>query len=542
MQADAVRKRSLQQKVRRTVSLTVVSLLVAALAPLPAARATHGGGPEPAPSAPNCEWYGSIEWQHNVRVDRTNGSWQENTDKAAGWSGPSQDTTCRGSVHYTHRMDSQGWSDGACFFARMDGTVPATYEAYWNSSGGFTAGFGGDEPLVYEEGWGTCSEVTRTEMKSVGAGATCAVPGAETPEAQAALQAVVVTCSRTDPQSDESQTVTDKETWTIRMRRTQCDSTVDSDGDDLADCTEFALQTDPSNPDTDGDGLTDGAEVLTHGTDPLNVDTDSGGVGDGDEISVGTDPLDSSDDTMECQFISTSFVAKQNSPADPGDPDHFVDWLRYNWNDMRVCWPATGPIMLSTGTRNGSVVMNANVDAAFATFFKDVIGMKLRYDKSGPVTVTRDDYDGTLLAKVEGKFDLCQQIPVLGPLIRIGIKKVLPLVPERIRKRLLEWGTKQIFNSPLIPNWVKDKIILRGFRAVVNSFDSLSDGDSAAVTSLFKWLADKVSAKLEQLVLGDGICRAVWRPEIHAAILPEVGNYAINNFEDEFPWIVEKDY
>ena len=48
--------------------------------------------------------------------------------------------------------------------------------------------------------------------------------------------------------------------------------------------------TDPDVPDTDGDGLDDGAEVITHGTNPLLRDTDNDGFGDGVEVSAGTNP------------------------------------------------------------------------------------------------------------------------------------------------------------------------------------------------------------------------------------------------------------
>jgi len=71
---------------------------------------------------------------------------------------------------------------------------------------------------------------------------------------------------------------------------------VDSDGDGLTDAFENQIGTDPANPDTDGDGLGDGEEVLQIGTDPLNQDTDGGGVPDGDEVGQGTDPLDPADD------------------------------------------------------------------------------------------------------------------------------------------------------------------------------------------------------------------------------------------------------
>ena len=44
------------------------------------------------------------------------------------------------------------------------------------------------------------------------------------------------------------------------------------------------------NPDTDGDGVTDGDEVNIYGTDPLNPDSDGDGIDDGDEIDLGVDP------------------------------------------------------------------------------------------------------------------------------------------------------------------------------------------------------------------------------------------------------------
>ncbi len=64
----------------------------------------------------------------------------------------------------------------------------------------------------------------------------------------------------------------------------------DDDGDGLSNLRESELGTNPQNPDTDGDGLTDGEEVLRYATNPLNVDSDGDGVWDGDEIQQGTNP------------------------------------------------------------------------------------------------------------------------------------------------------------------------------------------------------------------------------------------------------------
>jgi hypothetical protein len=66
--------------------------------------------------------------------------------------------------------------------------------------------------------------------------------------------------------------------------------TLDSDGDGLSDSVEAALGTDPYDPDTDSDGLTDYDEVNADGnptdykpgidTDPNNADTDGDGIPD----------------------------------------------------------------------------------------------------------------------------------------------------------------------------------------------------------------------------------------------------------------------
>lgn len=111
------------------------------------------------------------------------------------------------------------------------------------------------------------------------------------------------------------------------------DASKDSDGDTLTNLQEFALGTDPTkadtdgdglkdnvetntgiyvspsntgtdplNPDTDGDGLKDGAETNTHifvnsndaGTNPFNPDTDGDSVKDGNEVFLGSNPLDPS--------------------------------------------------------------------------------------------------------------------------------------------------------------------------------------------------------------------------------------------------------
>ncbi len=70
------------------------------------------------------------------------------------------------------------------------------------------------------------------------------------------------------------------------------DAAMDADADGLSNLVEHQLHTDPQGTDTDHDGLADGMEVNTWHTDPVSADSDGDGYNDGDEVARGTDPLD----------------------------------------------------------------------------------------------------------------------------------------------------------------------------------------------------------------------------------------------------------
>jgi hypothetical protein len=100
-------------------------------------------------------------------------------------------------------------------------------------------------------------------------------------------------------------------------------SPVDTDGDGLSDAEEAVRGTDPLDPDTDNDGLSDGAEVSTHGTNPVQADTDGDGIADGEEVEAGADgfvtnPLQA--DTDGDGITDGEEVAQGSDPTDPADP------------------------------------------------------------------------------------------------------------------------------------------------------------------------------------------------------------------------------
>lgn len=102
----------------------------------------------------------------------------------------------------------------------------------------------------------------------------------------------------------------------------------DDDGDGLSNLKETTLGTDPNNPDTDGDGLSDGLEVNQFGTNPTNQDSDGDTLKDGQEVNeLNTSPInpdtdgDSLNDGVEVAGGSNPLKTDTDGDGIPDDQD-----------------------------------------------------------------------------------------------------------------------------------------------------------------------------------------------------------------------------
>jgi hypothetical protein len=102
----------------------------------------------------------------------------------------------------------------------------------------------------------------------------------------------------------------------------------DDDGDELTAGREATLGTDPTNPDSDGDGVFDGFEVDHQETDPLSDDTDGDGLFDGEEVNnTFTNPTLPDSDFDGIGDFDEYTGARFGEFTDPNLPDTDGDFL-----------------------------------------------------------------------------------------------------------------------------------------------------------------------------------------------------------------------
>lgn len=151
----------------------------------------------------------------------------------------------------------------------------------------------------------------------------------------------------------------------------------DADGDGIADCDEFTLNIRPDLADTDGDGRSDGAELLVSGGlfDPSKADTDGDGVSDAN---------DQEQPSSDSDRDGLSAAAEQALGTDPGRPDTDCDGLLDGseatyWRLRGVSLSSPNPLLVADvdadgvadGTELGAMASRARWREPQITFASD---------------------------------------------------------------------------------------------------------------------------------------------------------------------------
>jgi len=112
----------------------------------------------------------------------------------------------------------------------------------------------------------------------------------------------------------------------------------DTDDDNVSDGDEVVLGINPKDKDSDNDGLEDGDEVLTYKTDPTKIDTDLDTLSDGDEIlRYKTNPLsvDTDGDTISDYAEVLTHSTNPNSSDTDGDTISDNDEIAFGYSPIR---------------------------------------------------------------------------------------------------------------------------------------------------------------------------------------------------------------
>jgi uncharacterized protein (DUF1800 family) len=160
---------------------------------------------------------------------------------------------------------------------------------------------------------------------------------------------------------------------------------MDEDGDGLSNLDEYARRTDPHRADTDGDGLSDGAEPAAYAR---TADSDGDGLSDGAEaaLALPTNPYladtdgDGVSDLLESQRGTDGTYHPTNSPTFTGWVPRFTaSPSRWEWNieNVQLVWDHTAGALSPDIWNEDQLLILAVINQASTDW--RTIGMELRY-------------------------------------------------------------------------------------------------------------------------------------------------------------------
>ncbi|MFT5296134.1 MAG: outer membrane protein assembly factor BamB [Colwellia sp.] len=117
------------------------------------------------------------------------------------------------------------------------------------------------------------------------------------------------------------------------------DALLNADSDELTNLEEFQNSTDPTNSDSDHDGLSDSDEVNVHLSNPLSSDSDNDGMDDAWEVSQGFDLLNDEDASLDADNDGITNVEEYIEQTDPNNetsiPD-IIETLNLSFEDAII--------------------------------------------------------------------------------------------------------------------------------------------------------------------------------------------------------------
>jgi len=180
-------------------------------------------------------------------------------------------------------------------------------------------------------------------------------------------------------------------------------SDTDLDADNYPDAQEVELGLDPTNVDTDGDGVADGDEGNIYGTDPTVFDTDGDGVSDGAELfDRRTDPLTWDDFTV----VNTDAAAEEGAAEEVAVDEAPEDFLASPDDSKALAQESSEDLRATDG--NAAALGPGNASSA-------------------PGTITRNGVSGLSLLGPDGTYKVTEISP---PNVSVsGDTTVVDLVP-----------------------------------------------------------------------------------------------------------------
>jgi hypothetical protein len=314
-------------------------------------------------------------------------------------------------------------------------------------------------------------------------------------------------------------------------------ATGDPDADGLTNTAEFTGGTDPSKADTDGDTLTDGAELNTHNTDPKKADTDNDGLNDQAEVVTHrTDPLKADSDGDRLSDGSEVNVSR----TDPAKADTDGDGVN-DFDELRVLTDPTVATSVSKTTTVGAITggdLGEGVDLQGNFIYAFSIGTENPAGQVGDANFTGETVSGVTIERATSVIEnwwrgvfgetpndvgLAAAISSIrhgGGGARIFLENLVPGATYKLQLMFAEWccarGMDIQFNGRQIVDEFAPYIYMGGF-----SPTSLATNHAAIVT--YSFVANTNSAEI--VTVGGTVTTPAYtdrNPIINAVTLEQV--------------------